>query len=97
MSGDQDNVALDSWGGIPDTSDHGDEQKRQLIASDSDMIAVPRSLLGAAAYCVRQQAGSDSETYRALKKAAMSPAPRTFAGRNLADLQSGQWHPGDEA
>lgn len=69
----QEEAALANWGGRPDTSDHGDEQKPQTIASDSDMIAVPRSLLGAAAYCVRKHVGTDSETYKALSALTMSP------------------------
>lgn len=62
--------------GIPDTSDHGDEQKRQPVASDSDMIAVPRSLLGAALCCIRTTAGADSNTYKALSALAMTAPSR---------------------
>jgi hypothetical protein len=66
------------------------------LPSDDDMIAVPRSLLGAAAYCARHHAGADSKTYKALSELAMSPAPAAFAGHNVSDLARSNWHPGDE-
>lgn len=44
------------------------------IAHDTDLIAVTRGVLGAAAYCVRKQAGEDSATYKTISAAAMSYA-----------------------
>lgn len=39
-----------------------------------DMIVVPRGLLAAAAYCARKHVGADSETYKAISAASLSPA-----------------------
>lgn len=74
------------------------------IASDSDMIAVPRSLLGAASYCARHHAGADSETYKQLNEAAMCGSKqndqhaflnllrglRNIDGRQLPELTWGE-------
>ncbi len=61
------------------------------------MIRVPRDLLGAALYCVRKQAGSDSETYKRLHDLAMSPPQQRYAGLLMEDIARGSFHPGDEA
>ena len=66
------------------------------MGADTDMIAVPRSLLACAAYCARKHAGADSTTYRALSKASLTKVP-TFAGMPVDELARGTWHPGDEA
>ena len=50
------------------------DPKREAVARNDDLIAVPREVLAAANYIIRKGAHADSKTAVALRKYALGPA-----------------------